>query len=254
MQEKSTKDIELIERYLDFDLTETELATFNQRLKNEAGFRQKLNQYEYAHKVVEELYDAGSPNKNKEKFLNDKKPNKESKIVRLNYQKYLIGIAASVALLVAALFLLKQPSQTSQQLAQQYWQDTKTSTIITLKGANDQEAFYALLKKGDTEFLSGNYVESLLTLSKIPETYPKYNTVRLLEGQNYIELKEFEKAIEKFQRVIDNNGDEEKALWYQALAYIQNNNLSAAKSNLENIIKEAFPQQTKAKKLLDAIN
>lgn len=253
MQEKSIKDIELIERYFDFDLTESELADFDQRLNNKKGFRQKIEQYEYAHKVVENLYDAGSSNRSKQIFLSDTKTKEKSKIVRLNYRKYLIGIAASIALLIAAFMLFKQPSESPQQLAQQYWQETKTSTIITLKGQSDQEKFLAVLKKGDAEFMSGNYVESLLTLSTIQETYPNYNTVRLLQGQNYFELKDFDKAIKKFQEVIDNKGDDEKAKWYQALAFIQEGNIAAAKRNLEHIIKEAYPQEQRAKKILDAM-
>lgn len=249
MENKSIKDLNIMERYFDFDLSEQELQEFNERVKSDPDFAEKVSQYEFALTFTEKIYKTESESTlKKEQFkslLNQANPKgnsaakdsqPEAKVVPINYKKYWFAAAASIALLLMAVWLFSPSAQNPQQLAANYWQETRTSVTTTLKSSTDQEQNIKLLKAADKSFMANNYQEALNHLNEIPTSFKEYNKVLLLKGQSFFGLNQYQNAIESYQLAIE-KGAPQQALWYQALAYIRDGNLLSAQQNLNKILK-----------------
>lgn len=132
-------------------------------------------------------------------------------------------------------------------------QTDKPSSLITRSGEtiNDDEQKYedAFVKYTDKDYLG-----AIELLSTVQEDSEVYKEALILKGTSQFDAGNFTEAIATFDMYLANdNFVKDKVLWYQALAYLQNDQNDAAKKNLQIIIDEDYSKADWAKSILDEI-
>ncbi|MEM1326199.1 MAG: hypothetical protein AAGI23_09610 [Bacteroidota bacterium] len=225
-----TKDYELIRRYFDFELDETELNIVNERMESDPVFFERMR-----------LFSASD-----DQILNEKEVStaqKEAKTIDLTNRKSRSlmtrwrALAAAVVLLIGSLFAIWYISNSNvspSQLAQTYWSESEKVTFSTLRSDDASTATEDALITASQQFQEEDYTASLATLSTIPTDDTGYHKVALLKGEIYFEQNNFQAAVDQFQAVIDhpNNEYNDYGYWYQTLAYLELGEMDAARENL----------------------
>lgn len=261
MQSTLNEDLETIKRYFDLNLTLKELEVFERRLNEEKGFQEKVEQYEASRHLLEGIFikerleerakleDRLSKLHSTNTDNSTDSTNEGAKVRQINYRNYIIGIAASIALLVAAFALLQNTSKESpEQMAQRFKSEMNIDLSITQRSEGEVDANAVLFEQAEQEFKQRNYSTSNTILKSISDN--NLSSILLLRGLNEIGLEHYDNGIVILQQVIDLGGDKKDiALWHQALAYVQVGKQKEAIEKLDIIINESYPQINKAKEL-----
>ncbi|MCB0633492.1 MAG: hypothetical protein R2824_03035 [Saprospiraceae bacterium] len=228
------QDFELIGRFHDFALTEAELAAFEERLENDPVFQERFRLYGEMEHTIEVAFPSGGEEKVKNQFpmteqTENSKP-REGKI-RLLSNRRMVSLAAAVALLLVAglWWLLQGPSlESPQTLAAYYWDHT------------DKSHLFESVQRGegppDHNEPARNFFRSLQPLQE--------------SGQYNIMIDQLEIYKQTTKQPIPFEDD---ADWLMAIAFVGNNDLPRARTQLE-MIKERYPARSRrAEELLDQI-
>lgn len=254
-------DYELIQRFFEWELSDEERQAFEQRMESDTTFLQRIESYQAVDEQIELQFNQHE-NAKKQQLKRDWKNTKHepTKVRPLAPRKRwlrMTGIAASLLLLIALTWwLLPSTKHNSPQiLAQTYYQKTGHQGVSTFRSSAEQNPTDKTLEKASTAFQAKQYGQALDMLKAIPSIYPLYHQVLLLRGQCYFGLGNWAEAIQQFQAVIDapEGGRKDLALWYQALTYLQQEEVERAKQNLENIVAERYPIAKEAEQLLETL-
>jgi len=99
-----------------------------------------------------------------------------------------------------------------------------------------------------------NYTEALTGLEAITASSNVYAEMLLLKGVIQYELNKYEDAIQSYNNYIElDTVPQDMVLWYQALAYIEIEQIDKAKSNLQSIIDNDYNKAEIAKSLLEKL-
>jgi tetratricopeptide (TPR) repeat protein len=173
-----------------------------------------------------------------------------------NNNKYVISImswkvqsiAASIAifLLVGASFLFNMnDSMTNEEIFGQYY--TTENAILTVR--SNTAAEYSPVNDGLKYFDQQNYEKALYAFELAPENM----VAKLYAGFSYMELKQYDQAIEKFKNIIDQKDNLfiDQAEWNLGLCYIITNNTDQAKEILAQITNSNTIYNIRAQQLLE---
>jgi tetratricopeptide (TPR) repeat protein len=158
------------------------------------------------------------------------------------------SIAASIAifLLVGASFLFNMnDSITNEELFDQYY--TTENSILTVRSTSEAE--YSPVNDGLKYFDQQNYEKALYAFELAPENV----VAKLYAGFTYMELKQYDQAIEKFKNIIDQKDNLfiDQAEWNLGLCYIAINNTNQAKQTLAKITNSNTIYNIRAQQLLE---
>ena len=134
---------------------------------------------------------------------------------RMNWQRWMLAVAASAALLVAA-FLFFQPSHAPAY--RQYAQHAPLS--LTERSVGDNASATA-----ETAFNEKNYTQALAALDRLLASQPTNTTAQLYRGICLLELGrpvEARTALEPLST--GNSAFQADAVWYIALSFLQEKN------------------------------
>jgi len=253
------EDYELIGRYFDFDLSESELVLFDQRME-EAGFQERFHLY----KEMDSFIDEETQNQvNLELIKNTLKEKltvasaaptikKEAKVIGL---RRILRMAASILLLVTGGFVIRHflnAAPSPEVLAETYWNNSTKVTFDNLRSTDNPSVTENYLMEASNLYESKTFSAVLSTLAPIEVTDVAYPKAAILRGEAQIELDQNQEAIITFQSILDHPSGTYKsaALWFQALAYLKVQKVDLAKANLKTIIQQKYPTANKATKLL----
>ena len=266
MQNTIHQDLELIERYFESTLSLAELDLVSERLENDPEFRERLERYEEIHINVNNLLsDASEKEEMKadwQAMLRAEHAKDEAKVRRGNFGKYLLAVAASVALLVVAFwgydkFVSQAELETSGQmaLATQYWEQTDRIKLHGERSGGQEDAFLVLLNEAKVLYQKREFQKAYTLLEKVPEKYEKYYAALMLQGKGLFREGKTRAAIGKFDAVLarSGKGGREQALWFRALAFLKLGEVELAKKDLNMIVTEQYPLAGKAGEILERI-
>lgn len=261
---QNTDDFDLIERFFDFALSETELQQFEQRMETDASFKKRFQLFKEMDTHIEINLGASEEIELiKKKFKAESpvnrtiKPVANNKGARIFTMRRVLSIAAAVTLVIASIVTMRtilQPTNTAV-LAMDYWKNSNKVNFNNLRSDTDLTIVEQQLITASELFDQQNYAESIQQLTSISTSDKLYPKAALLLGQTYFQQNNKVNAIQQFQNVLDHPSGEYKsiALWYQALAYLANGNTIACQENLNIIIEQNYPIAPKAKELLSQI-
>jgi len=248
---------ELIQKYLSNTLSEKDQVLFDAEKTNLTFKKELLAQAELLNSIeLSKDIDL----RNKLESLDAASTTEDSKVVSINQGRQakrfsLLKYAAMFAVLLAAVFVLKENLNTNQdfdsnQLYAEYYQVMPAEFNQRSNGESLNEVFgYAM-----ENYKSKNYTSALDLLKKLDANSTK---VQLYKAICYTELDNGSQALSLLKSVSENGKLEEKqnAEWYLSLLYLKQSKLSLAKETLKKITKQGDHLfLSKAKKLLKELN
>lgn len=246
---KYESDIELIEKYLQGDLTVAEVIAIESRLKNDKEFAGRYRQEAAIYKALKDQEALDFLNVVSE-TVNSGSKSAGAKILSLG--KLMWSLAAVFCVLTVAYIAIRD-DQSNQELFEQYYE---TYPLITIERGESDE----VLKKLNQHYADKAWNEVLTDLSTVREGAMMDTPLTdLYEGISYLNLDQPDQAIavlEKYKSSPANPMMQETLLWYLSLAYMAADRGVEAKETLKTLGELLSPDSARAeevKALLDEI-
>ncbi|NOR27945.1 MAG: hypothetical protein GQ540_05405 [Lutibacter sp.] len=232
------------DKYLNNELSNLELITFEEQLNSDADFKQEFEIY----KALETSLSSKYENEEKEKALRNTLSNLGSKYIKpenstkkkgeiislLNYKQYMV--AASIALLIG-FFLFNNGEPVYGDFS------NHNSLELVVRSDNNETVIRA-----QEAFNSKNYKEALTYLTQLSNSNDI--EIELYKGICYLELNSYADADIIFDEISNGNSAfKNNASWYKALSMLKQEQFEACKYVLQTI-PESADEYKQAKKLL----
>lgn len=225
--EKQENDIELIDAYLIGSLNEKEFISFEQQLSNDPELQRRVDTQKT---LVTELK-VNAFNDDVKSYLSR---NKGTKTIQFSKWR-LIGIAASVVILISTVYLLRPKESLSDQYYEPY-----PDLISTRAPTQNSDAMFHYNKKEYETAIGLFKKQDILTDSE-----------NFYLGVSYLSVEKLDQAEIIFTKLLTT---ERKPLaqWYLSLSYIKSGEESKAVQSLRQI-KEGEYKHAEALRLLDEL-
>ena len=242
----------LIEAYLNGGLPDSKLQAFEERLLDDARFRESVllqkqlyealddNSWSFAKNVDPETvksYEAEfRSQETKDLAANLKKVNAkyqaEKPQKKINFKPWLFYMSAAIIAVLIAVNGLMPTSHTPEQLYVDYY-EAKDLPSLVVRGENEVQLVIA-----QQHFEGGNYAQALPIFNEqLANNSPQKATLYVYKGITEMELKHYEAAAQTFNTLSNSNLlDASKGLWYSALLQLKQGNVPEAKIVLKKIV------------------
>lgn len=245
---------ELIDNYLNGELSGKRLTDFENRLINDIDFAREVKTHREVNNFIrkkaktEEFKNTIS--EVAREYFNGQTREPGRKITR---NLWIIRSAAAVIIFIitgTGLYLLFKPVSPVKLYAQ-YYRPYPTD-VFTRSENNNKNNFITALQY----YQQKNYEKALQVFSSIPDSDSLNISVAFFSGISYLENGNNEKAITCLQKA---SGDQSNALytvsqWYLSLAYLKNNEPDKAIPLLRKLKESGSFYSEKASLILDELN
>jgi TolA-binding protein len=242
----STHDIDLIERYFDNELSDTEKSILEQRLKNEDAFKKLFDQEKLLISTIR--FNAA---KDQLQFLKGVEANIARKeITHFKQFWYYYAAAACISILVVAYFGLPLLKEDPGKLYSTYFTLHPNVFEPTLRGneAADER------KKAFQAYDAGNYQQASALFGALLKEN-KEPGMLLLSGNANLMIGNVEEAKRNLNDLINTYDDLDlQAKWYLALCYLKEGNTQEARKLLKELGDTEISYAAKAKELLKKVD
>jgi tetratricopeptide (TPR) repeat protein len=240
-----------IERFLQGDMTPDEKIWFekeiegNSALKNEIDFRRQVDsvlsdkdmielkaQLDQIHQEIYEVTEKGKGT------------------IRKIYQRVYFAAGSLVIFALLLTMYLSNRNLSNDKLVELYYQPAKVSMNFRA-GAPGQDKLAQAMQLYENK----QYAKAIDLFENIVKTDASSIGVNLYSGISYMQLKQYNKANQKFQTILKNrpNPFVESATWYLGMCYILTNERNKAAIQFETLASKDGFYQNHAKSLLKHI-
>lgn len=247
------KDLELLVRYLDGDLNDTEKQQVDDRLKVDPLLSGKLELIKDVNTVLgdKELSSFEERIAEAEKLYFNKKSLEEPAPVYITKKFNIYRIAAVIAVLVALTFtflLVKNNlAKSNDELFATYYEKMPADFHTRSEEIQGNDFINAVKL-----YNQNKYREAIVGFEKVLKNEPANNAAKLFLGICYTETHQYKNAATQFTKIISGKDPifEEHASWYLSLCYLKTNNAGLAKNILLNLVHTNSFYEDKASELL----
>ncbi len=252
------KEIELFEQYLNDQLSQTDRAAFDKKLKNNDQFKESFELHVDAVRTIksERNKELKSFFQNIEKEEKEPRQKHDTPAIKktgptkgkiFNITKFISSIAAAIAIIVAATFLF-QPSS-STDYADQYFSPYPNAIVKIERSTPSPSPLQEAMRIYQAE----KYPQAITLF----EAYLKEDAdprVRLYLAISLLAEGQTDKALTQFEALsqLEDFEYEEVNTWYLALSHLKENNEAKAKTVLQSIVNK--DQHFKKKEAVEILN
>jgi tetratricopeptide (TPR) repeat protein len=259
---KEEDKIQLIEDYVNGQLSIEEKADFQQQLQQDPSLAQEVGLYK---DIFSGLAIGGRKDmKAHLKALDEKSFSQEAasklqasvtenikgKVIQSFWQRnaWLTGIAACLVLGLVA-FLWVSNSSSANSLFAKYYAPYPNVVAAVERGETIQDA----TKQAMQAYESGDYTRAIQGLQQIANNDPEASSLYLYLGISYIETSQLDSAKVYLEKATADAASKlhTQAKWYLALAYLKNKEKEQAIVHLQSLSQESGVYAQKARQLLD---
>ena len=243
--------MEQIEAYLSNTLKGEALKNFEAKLKADPELAKEVEFQKELHTALEDQ-DAFSLENTLLEIRDEIKTESlppGAKVVPFYMRYRPVAAAAALLLLVAAVYLL-WPTPQSNLYAQFF--EPYPNYLTTRSDASDTEA---TLNEAILQYKNGDYENALSNLQQLLSGNPNQTDLLFYAGICQMETDQAQAAINSFQQVIAQEGNNyyTPAKWYLALTYVKDQNFDEAKIILNDLITQNGDFSQEAKALLEFV-
>jgi hypothetical protein len=243
------EDLQLIEKFIDGELSIDERKLFQERMNDEA-FAKQLHFQRAVTDSVRIVQEQELKKKFKQRLEQQRMTN-ETGTGESSRRNYYWAAAVLVIALASTIFIVVQQPDSSEKLYLAYYQPYPV-TGITRDGSEEKQ------DPAVTAYGSGDYRSAAFILeAKIAEaTTRNAEELKLILGNCYLQLGEQNKAALLFKQVMQSDDPVLKAdaSWYFALAQIRMSDVANAKVTLQDLMATKSAYRSKAAQLLDDLD
>ncbi|WP_163717942.1 tetratricopeptide repeat protein [Mangrovibacterium lignilyticum] len=251
----TSRKVEEIDQFLNMELSEDELASFESELSNNPDLVAELELFKEIDSALEEKDVMGLRDKldRISKDIIKEKRKERSFIARIPNSRIAVAtIAASLILLISITSLLSRHQVANErELYSEFFRPYEATGIFRSNNSNlDSKISIALHKYNEA-----NYAEAVQLFNEVLQSDSSNPVGNFYQGMSYQGLGEFNQAISSYNEVIKakNNLFMEQAEWYTALCYLQNDNRRKAFKQLQRIAENNGYYSEKASAVLRKI-
>ena len=216
------EQIELLENYIDGDISLDESASVGQLISSDPEFKKEYDLRREVNKAI------GEKNimqfRYKLNMIHEQQIKSSSGKVRNLFERkwHLAAASITILILVGSLLISNIGNSGPEQLFNQYY--TTENAVFTTRSSNDDNNIE--LKEGLQQFQLNNYSEAITWLKKSPDNIVSEYYL----GISYIETKQYSQAKEAFHKIIEQESNlfTEQAQWYKGLCLLKLNEISEA--------------------------
>lgn len=239
-----------IEDFLDGNLSESELNVFLSEKENNLDI---ANEIKFRLEVNEAIQDKGFMELRS--LLDDQKNRYAANYPFLGLRKDLLKTwhlaAASFALILVAgglWYILSNKPYSTEKLVTKYYKPAHPIMQVRSVEVNSDDA----LKEAFKYYKQNDYNNALKYFNSLDNQI----TAKFYSGICYIELENYEDAINSFDRVISDNDNlfVEQAEWYRGLIFLMNNQKKEAIDQFDKIASSESYYSGQAEDILQYIN
>lgn len=246
-----TKYTEIIDRYLDGELSDEERATLEIELNTNLELRNELELQKEIKNALGETEIIGLREQLKEinhSYLADKKVISFTR--RLISSRISQMAAASVIILLTiTLFtdILKSEFSTNEKMFEQYYEKYEPLNVRAVATLNDE-----IYQNAVAAYNNEEYEQALHLFEKVLEADKGRMEANIMSGVSNMELNKFQTASGSFNKVIDHNDNLfiEDAQWYLGFCYLKTENKDKAIEQFTEIAESSSSRSKKARKIL----
>jgi len=244
---------EFIDRYLDNDLSGPELNWFEKELDSNSELQAELKLQKELNEALgqDDILDLRERLNAIHEMVD---PEPERKRMKRTLSKNWAGIAAASAVILVAIgFLLTNsinPVQTTEELFDQHYEPYIVPTNYRSPADIDNVFHKALV-----EYNNQDYHKALLLFEKVLFEDESRMDATLLSGISNLEIENYNKANNSFQKVINHNDNLfiEQAEWYLALCYLKTGEQEKANLQFEKMIADNSLYKEEAEDILNKL-
>ena len=188
-------DIDLIEKYLNNEVTETERQSFDRRIRKDEALAQEFQRRQTAHNALDYLIAKNL----REELRSLETGAKVVPIRTMKSNRLLIwSVAASLLLVVAFFFLFQQGGkQEADVLAEAYYEAPE----LNIRGGSDGAKGKEILSRGVAALKNKRFPQAILTLDSVAAADPFYIEAQYHLGHAYYQTQQWVKAEKSFNLV-----------------------------------------------------
>ena len=254
------KDIALLERYIENDLDIEDRGIVEQRLASDDNFKKLLDQvrvlisgiqYAARNKMMQQLQELEQklPEVDWEAAGDDDQG--PDKVVPIRGNRYWWMAAASVIVVVVSSIFIFNQAPTTNEIYQAYFETYDNVMSATTRGESGSTTSF---EEAMLVYDQGNYSLAIEMFNELPGV-EKDSGVYLYLGNSYLVEKQPEKAIETFEKALENPGNFENQLqWYLAMGYLQAGNVEKAIEIFTIIKNSDYSKNKEAAEILVKLN
>lgn len=240
-------DIELIEHYLDGSLFDNERLAFEERVRSEEELRALVEDMRLMREGI--LHASRKEVLRSLRDLETTLPHIEAPVVPL-WRNTWLQVAASLVLVLVAVYLLWPRTQEPAQLFAENFEPYPNIIMPTVRGVveNDSTVKAQAFRAYDQQ----EYAQAIQLFEKLSV---QDEAVLLYLGNSYLASGQPEKALVLFEKVL-NNYDvfDEQAEWYVAVSYLKLEEREKARVALQKVVARESSYKSKAQLILEKLN
>lgn len=230
---------ELIEAYINGELSEVNTKEFEALMNRDHRLKTEVEQFSKLYDGLEQIRQRQLLQKDFDKW--DAKMDRRKK----PYLQWLAGAAAAILILVSVKISLQSPLSNEALFASYYEAYPNVVSPIARSGAAEE---------GSTEKIMFLYesekYEELIPMIKSQDESPQWH---FYLGICYLATEQETEAIASFERIDKQDNFYNQKLWYQALSYLREDQKDKCSVLLKEIVSRKSFQHKNARLLLDEI-
>jgi len=214
---------EILMKYLDGEMDQTEKIMFESQLENDTTLQQKLESLQVAIASVQQYGTAEKVKLVHTEMIQElSSVHKEGKVVPMRkFVKYSLAIAASIIIILVGVNVFTSSQLSSDKLYNEAFVDYDASAV---RGSENQTGVVKL-------YQDHNYA-SVVEKANAQNLSQKDS---LLVGLSYLKTDKLSEAINWFKAISQQNPTRQDAEFYLAMAYLRNKNYNEALNLMEQI-------------------
>jgi tetratricopeptide (TPR) repeat protein len=247
--------IELIEKYLEGQISKKDKKNFEDRLRSDSAFK---SLFEDVRGLIKGIRYAAHNNllyklKETEKSLSPVQRFQKPKTVRFKRFKYAVAVAATIVLLLGSIFaIIISRSQTGKEDYFMKYYAPYPNIIHPVQRAEETQMTREELAYYYYE--SEQYDKALELFLELQEETDNSESTRFYLANIYMAMGNYDDAIENFTILLNDSVlFENQTRWYLGLCYLEDGDLEAAGEQLEAITETENSYKDKAEELLNKI-
>ena len=245
---------DLIERYLDQQMTEVEKADFEKLLEKDAELKEELGLHQQITTSLkgEKIHEFRHVLKETDQNWKSVEAVPNTKVKKINFRR-VIAIAATVLLLIMAyqFFFVGGGQRSNDQLFADNFQPYQ---MLLSQRDISKEDINTLLEKAISTYTKGDFQNASLAFQQLAENDPEDISYSFYQAVSELGAKNSDEAIALFNGILaaGEHSFVEQSRWYLALAYMQKGDTMKAEKVLKEIRSGQF-KYAEAKQLLEKL-
>jgi len=232
MNDTENKDLAIIERYFDLDLSDNELLSFEDRLSADPSFSQKVQLFQESIALVKNKYS----DKEEIRRVNKWRSALEKTTHEADDSWKYWGIAASLfmALIIGLVVYTNQKTIDYEKLAQNGWDKKIGLDYNSLRTGSDDSLKINVLTAYHA-YSNQKYDAALKALQSYKSKDLYYEDALFIKSLTLYEMGQIKQSIQGLTELskYPTGKNSKVALWYKGLIYLSTKQLDSAKSYLK---------------------